>query len=139
MPSTNVDILTINDDDTAFTGLSEALSLARPVTPDRVQSGFSDESTVVTKGTQPGRIIPRISKNKPNKLQIDEHLPFDNEKPFDELTQDPQIGVLNTDDRSVGDESASSAEVLQDLDRLSRFMLERKKKSSIASSRVKRF
>jgi len=119
-------------------------------------SGISDEATMATFATgDPGRIVPKKRSNKPNKMKIGEDTPFDEEIPFDERSRirsglsfgrkskskkskkKKTIALSNTnmlddmsDDNSVGsDGSANSAQVLQDLDKLSKFMADRKQSS----------
>jgi len=132
-----------------------AMSMPRAVTPERVSSQRSQETdaaTFVTFGTgDPGRIVPKKRPDAPpNKMKIAEDAPFDEESiPFDERSrisrksssQTKRIGsglvlpsVLDNleDDESASDrseESSNSAQVLQDLDKLSRFMMERKRSS----------
>lgn len=139
----------IPDDVSAFTGFTDYSPNESPVwvTPERVPSGISDEATTSTFATgEPGRIIRKAPLNKPNKMMIAEETPFDeDETPFDELTRSRYgstrrsnngIAMPNMlDDLDSQSESgmstgsANSEQVLDDLDKLSKFMMERKRSS----------
>ena len=123
------DLSLMNDDDTAFTGWTQVLAPA--------DSTFADDETVVTtttRGTlgtiEPGRIVPKTSVKRPNQFQIKEDSTFVEWTPFDESSKGPA-----RDD----DHSAHSEEVLQDLDRLSKFMKERRKAKEEAEQKRKSF
>jgi len=136
------------DDVSAFTGFTDFSPTESPnwVTPERVSSILSDEATTSTFATgEPGRIVRKTPLNKPNKMMIAEETPFDeDETPFDELTRSRYgsnkskegIAMHNMlDDLDSQSESgmstgsANSEQVLQDLDTLSKFMMERKHSS----------
>ena len=125
---------------------TSGVQLPRPVTPERISSaisGVSDEATMATFATgDPGRIMPKKSLKKANKYQISEDLPFDEGIPFDERTRTRSQNKKNggglrmpnmldeLDDQSEASEgSANSEQVLDDLNKLSRFMADRKRSS----------
>jgi len=138
--------------------------LPRIVSPERVSSEVTDELTVATSGTgDPGRIVPKRAASKPNKMKIVEDMPFDEDIPFDERPAQSSTKGKSTqkkietrlilpnmvddlDDHSEwsegSEETSNSEQVLEDLDKLSRFMMERKRSSksqtSTASSRRRR-
>jgi len=138
--------------------------LPRIVSPERVSSEVTDEPTVATSGTgDPGRIVPKKAASKPNKMKIAEDMPFDEDIPFDERPAQSsskgkssqkrtEAGLIlpnmvdDLDDHSEwsegSEETSNSEQVLEDLDKLSRFMMERKRSSksqtSTASSRRRR-
>ena len=115
------------------------------MTPDRTEWSFADDETVVTtttRGTlgtiEPGRIRPKSSVKRPNQFQIKEDSTFDEGRPFDERSKGParRINSGGGDD----DHSTHSEEVLQDLDRLSKFMKDRRKaKNDAAAQKSKSF
>jgi len=130
----------------------------RPVTPERVSSHLSQETDAATFATgDPGRIVPKKrSTGKPNKMKIAEDAPFDEDIPFDERParsrsagkssqKKTMSGLIlpnilddlddNEDVHSeTSEESNNSAQVLEDLDKLSRFMTERKHSSKSSQS-----
>jgi len=133
----------MNDDDTAFTGWTQGTVFPAPVTPDRADWAFADDETVVTtttRGTlgtiEPGRIVPKSSVKRPNQFQIKEDSTFE-WTPFDESSKGPARQSSN--DGGEDDHSAHSEEVLQDLDRLSKFMKERRKAKNDAAQKSKSF
>jgi len=123
--------------------------LPRPVTPERTPSLNSDAETFAT--GDPGRIVPKRATNRrPNKMKIVEDKPFDEEDiPFDErspaapanrkragsglvipnILDDYATGENNNDnsDSEGSVETANSEQVLDDLNKLSKFMMERKR------------
>ena len=179
-PNTNVErfMNDADDDDTAFsgmtgmTGFTDTASFAqtyggggdgggmpsnnnhqpRPVTPERSVATFATGD--------PGRIMPKKSVNRPNKMKIAEDAPFDEDIPFDERTRTggsssiaaqknniaksglviPNIlddyGDYGDDDASESEGSTGSEQVLEDLDKLSRFMMERKHSSKSNASQT---
>ncbi len=133
------------DDMSAFTGFTDFTANESPhwVTPERVSSIISDEATTSTFATgEPGRIVRKTPLSRPKNKLIAEETPFDeDETPFDELTRS-RYGSKNSNSipnmldnldsqsesgMSMG--SANSEQVLDDLDKLSKFMMERKRSS----------
>jgi hypothetical protein len=126
----------------------------RVVTPDG-PSSFSrrvrrtNSASTSTTADDPGRIVPKARNVVANRLKIAEDTPFDEDIPFDERSRKTRSGSggggwggtsnsttnvpnmlddMDDDDRSGGSaDSANSEEVLSDLDKLSKFMMERKR------------
>lgn len=132
----------MDDDSTAFgsimtgmTGYTNQDSLIPPpppadpfVTSQRAPSHLSSD--------EPGR-IPHITR-------IGEDTPFDEDIPFDERPKKVDAStnlriprVMDLDDMSNSDGSQSSQEVLDDLNHLSQFMIQRKRSSKSTGSRTK--
>ena len=130
------------DDMSAFTGFT-ANESPHWVTPERVSSSISDEATTSTFATgEPGRIVRKTPLSRPNKMMIAEETPFDeDETPFDELARSRygskksnhmpnMLDDLDSQSESgMSLESANSEQVLDDLDKLSKFMMERNRSS----------
>ena len=146
-----------DDDSAALSGFTDFSTTAtfnptklpppRAVTPDRVSSyssGNSDLATMATFATgDPGRIVPKKAAGKPNRMKIAEDLPFDEDIPFDERVRSRSgrggvvVPSILDDDQSESSESigsANSEQVLEDLNKLSQFMMERKRSEKSQSS-----
>ncbi|KAL9184126.1 hypothetical protein ACHAXT_002212 [Thalassiosira profunda] len=154
-PNANLDRY-VSDDGSAISGFTDFTAAAklapRPVTPElrqavtpeRVPSQNSDAATFATFATgDPGRIMPKKPASKPNRMKITEDLPFDEGIPFDERTRSGRtkkggLVVPNVlDDYVDGNDSvsegstgtASSEQIVDDLNQLSKFMIQRKRSS----------
>ncbi|KAL3779780.1 hypothetical protein HJC23_005997 [Cyclotella cryptica] len=157
VPNTNVERFIMDDESTMFgsvleDGLTDSDTVTLPPPPpppplpplpksSLVRPVSPDESMISMRTEEPGIIqrVPSIHEDQP----FDEDIPFD-ERPKGQSSKtmvermgwdSTKRSVLTADDRSESEGSADSARVLNDLNKLSKFMMERKRSSKGSMSR----
>lgn len=137
-PNTNVERFMMNDDGDESTMFGSVLDGAESITlpppppprtrPNVYDSLVSPDTSMITNFMSEPGALKRVPV-------VHEDLPFDEDIPFDELPK-PQRNTRSNlkppgvaDDESVSDASVDSAAVLSDLNKLSKFVTDKKRSS----------